>query len=214
MQNFYFIDNTQNSMKKFSLVIIIILSQSAFLFAQTIKVGGSADILIGCKNLNYMFGPNIMIEYIFADKPFSFLGLTNFYISELSGENKYLQNFSYNTFSIGTAIHYYPISWAIEPYSGFSLMYHINNISQPGNAHFIDGKQISLRKVYNNITADFSIGVLFSANTPINFVVEISYKLNQPKTEIALISDPVSEMITNYLNFNLIFVRIGLITKI
>lgn len=200
--------------EKIIFVFLMIMLFNSEPFAQNIKVGGTADILVGGKNISYMFGPNLIVEYRFENLPLSVLGNTHFYLSEISNEERYLSNFTYTTFGVGASIYYYPISWAIEPYLGFGVMLNTNNISQPGNAHFIDGKQISLRKVDNNISTDIIFGLLFSANTPINIIFESSYRISKPKSEIALISYPSVEIIKNNLDFNSVFIKIGLIVKI
>ncbi len=135
----------------FSLFILIITSAS---FSQVIKLGGTIDILTGGKNISYMVGPNLLFEYIFEQLPISITGSTHFYLSELSNENKYLSNFTYKTFGLGISIKYYPITWSIEPYIGFGSTFNTNNINQPGNAQFIDNRQILLREVKNNISEE------------------------------------------------------------
>ena len=199
-------------MKK--IIITLFLIWTSGLFAQNIKLGGTVDILTGGKNINYMVGPNLLIEYCFKQLPISITGNTHFYLSELSDENKYLSNFTYTAFGLGISAKYYPITWAIEPYIGFGATFNSNNISQSGNAQFIDGKQISLRRVSNNISGDFILGLVLSANTPINVIIESMYKINKPSTEIALISYPKEELIDQSLNFNSLFIRIGLVVKI
>jgi hypothetical protein len=201
-------------MKRIIIVAIIAILCNSLMMAQNLKLGGSADILLGGKNISYMFGPSTILEYRFQNLPFSVLGNTHFYLSELSNEEKYLSNFTYTTFGLGASVNYYPFSWAIEPYLGFGVMFNTNNISQPGNAHFIDGKEISLRKVDNNISADIKFGLLLSANSPINVIFESSYRINKPESEIALISYPNEEIIKNNLDFNSVFFKIGLVFKL
>lgn len=200
-------------MKKIFVSLLAIIFSSG-LFAQSIKLGGTVDILTGGKNISYMAGPTLLFEYCFKKLPVSITGNTHFYLSELSDENKYLSNFTYTAFGLGISAKYYPIDLAIEPYIGFGITYNINNISQPGAAQFIDNKQISLKRVSNNISEDFIFGLLFSANTPINIIMECMYKINKPNSEIALISYPNEEIIDYTLDFNSLFLRLGLVVKL
>src|SRR5690606_42020722 len=101
-------------MKRIIIIVIIDILSNSFTMAQNLKLGGSADILLGGKNISYMFGPSIILEYRFQNLPFSILANTHFYLSELSDEEKYLSNFSYTTFGLGASVNYYPFSWAIE----------------------------------------------------------------------------------------------------
>ena len=195
----------------FLLFILIITSAS---FPQVIKLGGTIDILTGGKNISYMLGPNLLFEYSFKQLPISITGSTHFYLSELSNENKYLSNFTYKTFGLGISIKYYPITWAIEPYFGFGSTFNTKIINQPENAQFIDNKQILLREVKNNISAEFILGLLLSVNTPINVIIESVYKINKPNSKIALISYPNEELIEQTLDFNSLFLKIGLVVKI
>src|SRR5690606_26791084 len=201
-------------MKSIIIIVIIAILSNSFIIAHNLKLSGSADILLSGKNISYMFSPSIILEYRFQNLPFSILANTHFYLYELSDKEKYLSNYSYTTFGLGASVNYYPFSWAIEPYLGLGLMFNTNNISQPGNTHFIDGKQIALRKVDNNVSADIKFGLLLSAKSPINVIFESSYRINKPESEIALISYPNEEIINNNLDFNSVFFKIGLVFKL
>ncbi len=195
--------------------IVVIIFFASFAFGQKFSAGGTVDILVGGETMNYMFGPRLLIEYKSDEFPLAFLASAHFYLSEITGKSIYLGGFTYTTFGFGAAAYYYPLSWAIEPYIGAGGVYNSNRVEQAGNANFIDGKWISLQKFNDNFSFELIGGLKFAANTPINFIVEITYKLHRPAYEVALISIDSSKEISNKkLNLNSTFIKLGLLFRL
>lgn len=187
--------------------MIKILAFTIFLsitsFAQSFRLGFTADFLVENRYLNYEFGPAIIIDYSFESIPISIQAKTRFYLSELSGENNFSAGYTYTVSGIVMNFNYYPIDWAIEPYLGFGIAYNFNDLRMSGNMHpLINGTIAGAGKIKDNISGELTAGLKLSANTPINFIAEVSQTFNKPKHG------------ENQFNFNSLFLKLGLLFQI
>ncbi len=196
-------------MKKL-MFIIIFLTNGIYLYSQPFRLGIRADILTGNKYLSWEGGPSLTLDYSLKDISISLQGSTRLYLAELNS-SKFSAGFTYSDLSFGFSVNYYPIHWAIEPYIGLGIFYNINNLIQSGNSSpFYNGTFIYPSDVKNNFSEEITLGIDFSANTPINFIVEITHTFNIPGKLITF--DSINEKIIKEgkLNFNSLFLRIGL----
>lgn len=190
-------------MKKLLLISIIAIISNTCINSQSFRLGMTADFLVENKYLNYEFGPAFVLDFSFKNIPVSIQGKTRFYFSELSEENGFSAEFTYSVMAFGASINYYPIDWAIEPYIGLGVFYNINDTRILGNVHASLGGNRSLPvKIENNFSAEVIGGIKFSANTPINFIVEVTRTFNKPNHG------------NSQFNFDSLFLKLGLLFQI
>ena len=179
-----------------SLIIIIV---PIFIYPQTLRLGLTADFLVSNKYLNYEFGPTLMAEYRFQNLPIAIQGKTRFYLGELSEENNFSASYTFSNLSAGISLIYLPIQWDIEPYLGFGIFYNDYDLYQSGNSFFyLESFFNSPGDFENNFSSEITGGLKFSANTPINFIAEVTKTFNQ----------------VGNVNFNSVFLKLGLLFKI
>ncbi len=198
-------------MKKMLLIIYL---SSILLNAQDFKLGFTGDFLTGNKYLNYQVGPALIADYSFKYLPISVRTNARFYLAELTSEG-FSAGYTYTNFSIGPSIEFYPFVWAIEPYLGAGIYYNSNSFTKNGNESLLyDGTLRLVGNVKNNISFELTAGVKFSAETPINFIVEVTQTFNQPADYI--IMDGYSDKILSQekLNFNSLILKLGLLFRI
>jgi len=202
--------------RKVYLVLIIIILFNTCINSQSLRLGITADFLVGNKYLNYEFGPALVLDYSFRNIPVSIQGKARFYLSELSEENNFSAGYTYTLSSVGVSINYYPIDWDIEPYIGLGIAYNFNDLQQSGNAHFLsEGTIRGPGNLENNFSTEITGGINFSANTPINFIVEVTQTFNKPSYNLGISDKDYNQTIqkTNF-NFNSIFLKLGLLFRI
>ena len=198
-------------MKTIFTFIIIIFFQVTNT-AQDLKLGGSLDFLLANKYKNYEIGPGIMLEYSFKDIPFSIIGTARFHLSELSEESKFSFGYTYTVATVGTSIKYSPLSWAIQPYISGGIFYNFNDMKSSGNPTLYNGYLFAQDNLKNNIAFEITGGLKLSANTPINFIVEITRTFNKPHYDV-VVNDPDNKLSSKEAKFNFdsLFLRLGLL---
>ena len=168
-------------MKKI-LLFILLLMVNEWIYSQTFKLGILGHFLTGNKYLDYKIGPALVLDYNFKNVPLSVQGNTRFYLGKLSNENIFSTGFTYNVYSIGSQINYYPITWTIEPYIGVGIFYNFNNIQESGTpAPLSDGTIYSPSHIKNNFSGEITGGIKFSAHINVNFIIEVSQTFNKPE---------------------------------
>ena len=202
-------------MKK--LILFLMLLAGA-VYSQPLRLGIKADILTGNKYLNYEVGPDIELNYFLKRLPVSINACTRFYLGELSNENDFSNGFTLTVSSLGISLNYYPLTWPIEPYVGAGVFYNLINLMSSGNPVFIDGTIGGPSNVKNSLSEEITLGLNFSANTPINFVAEVSRTFNQPEYTLNK-SDSRSNTYSitsmkEQLDFNSLFLKLGLYFKL
>ena len=195
------------------LLLIIFLVYTINVNSQSFILGITGNFLTGNKYYSYQFGPALLAECSFESIPISIVGTVRGYISELRKD--YLPGYNNNVFSIGASVNYFPINWAIEPYVGFGIFYNSNDIKTGGMRSSVNGNYLYLENADNYFSGDISMGVKFSANTPINFIVEVARTFSKP---VGLIK---ADMVTNEILskdeiflFNSLFVKFGLLFQL
>lgn len=184
-------------------ILVFTVFLSTLSFAQSFRLGFTTDFLVSNKYLNYEFGPTLVADYSFESIPFSIQAKTRFYLSELSEENNFTAGYTYTVSGIVMNFNYCPIDWAIEPYLGFGIAYNFNDLKMSGNMHpLINGTIKGAGKIENNMSEELTVGLKLSANTPINFIVEVTRTFNKPKHG------------ENQFNFNSLFLKLGLLFQI
>ncbi len=205
-------------MKRF-LGLILFLICSMPIYSQSSRLGINLDILTGNEYLTYEIGPSLVFDYHFANTPFAISGKTSFHLSEFSNGNNFSTGYTRTVFNVGAIINYYPISGAIEPYLGLGVFYNSNNISKSGTPSMSGpGIMLSPSNIKNNFSEEINFGINFSANSPINFVVEVSQTFNKPDYHLNIteMKDVSYYTVTRdeTFNFNSLFLRLGLYFKI
>ena len=200
---------------KRSLLIIILFTSSICLYSQSYRLGIGVNILTGNKYLNYEVGPALNLNYNLKKLPISINGNAIFSLSELSKSNNISTGYTRSVFSLGIGLNYYPIKWAIMPYLGLVTFYNINNLSQSGTpSPSSEGFIRSPGSIKNNFSAEIHGGIIFSANTSINFIVEVSKTYNRPSYNLKITDTRGEKYTSTYSNetfdFNSIFLRLGL----
>ncbi len=202
-------------MKKLILFLILLVSIA---YSQPLRLGIKADILTGNKYLNYEIGPDIELNYFLKKLPVSINACTRFYLGELSNENNFSFGHTLTVTSLGISLNYYPLTWPIEPYVGAGVFYNIINLMSSGNPVFIDGTTRGPINVKNSLSEEITLGLNFSANTPINFVVEVTKTFNQPEYTLYISDSRLGSYSNTYkkehLNFNSLFLKLGLYFKL
>jgi hypothetical protein len=196
------------------IIFLIIFLASFTTYSQSFRLGAAGNLLAGNKYYNYSAGPSLLAEYGFKKVPLTINASVRFsLISEMN--DKYLPGYSNNSIGIGASINYLPFSWKIQPYLGLGVYYYSNDISQGGNAAFVDGYVNYLRNEESNVSAEFTGGIKLSADTPINFLIEITQTISKSAELIS--ADPVDLKIikkTNIAVFNSLLIRFGILFKI
>ncbi len=208
----------QQKMKSI-LAIIIFLIGSIFLYSQNLRGGFTADFLTGNKNISFEAGPSIRLVYMFKYLPISITGSGRIYFSELSQENNFSTGISQNIYSIGASVNYYPVKLTIEPYFGLGAFYNFNTLHRDGTPFPTSDGNIRLPgSIRNNASLELTAGLIFSANTPVNFIVEITQIFSKPSYDLIIIntSDIHSASTTRaeVFNFNSLFFKIGFMFRI
>ncbi len=169
--------------------------------------------------MNYEFGPSLKLDYTPKDLPISITGTTRFYLAELSIENNFATGISHYLTSVGVSLNYYPVVFSIEPYVGLGIFYNFNTLQRDGTASPSYNGLIRLPgTIKNNVSAEITGGIKFSANTPINFIVEVTQTFNKPSYNLEVTKTGV--IYTTYptqnenFNFNSLFVKVGMLFKI
>ncbi len=202
------------------IFITIFLVCDLIMYPQTCSAGFSADFLTGNKYLDYEIGPSLKLDYKLKDLPFSITGTARLYLTGLSSENNFAARIYNNFYSIGVSLNYYPLAFSIEPYVGLGAFYNFNNLQRDGNATPSSDGVIRLPEgLKNSVSAELTAGVKFSANTPINFIVEVTQTFNSPKYNLDIqypygASNGGIRTQAKTINFNSLLVKIGLMFKI
>ena len=179
------------------LISIVFFTNFIFINSQTLRLGISGDFLVGNKYLDYQIGPTFRIEYSPIDIPFSLSGSTRFYLAQLSDENKNISGETYTVFSLGVGINYIPINWDIKPFLGFGVLYNANEIIGFKN--------------FNNFSTEMTVGLILSAKTTINFIVEVTQTFNKPNYDLIMIDSDGNKTTKNEeFNFNSMFLKLGI----
>lgn len=198
-------------MKKILLIFILL---SGFTYSQNFNLGFTADILAGNKNLNYQVGPALIAEYLFKDLPISVRANARFYLGELTSDG-FSADYTYSNFGIGPSIGFYPILWSIEPYIGAGVYFNSNNFTKNGNQSLLhDGTLGLVGNVENNFSFEISVGVKFSAKSPINFIVEVTQTFNHPADYIIMDGYSDKKLSEKKLDFNSLILKLGLLFRI
>ncbi len=192
-------------MKK-SLLTIIILASTISIYSQSYRLGIGLDILTGNKYIDWQVGPSLVLKYSFEDIPVSVQGSTRFYLAQIN--SRYLSNeYTSTDLSLGISINYYPIRWAIEPFIGAGLFYNSNSITVSGTPGSFAPIITYPGDIKNNISEEITLGIDFSARSPINFVVEVTQTFNKPGKIIT--KDGAKIIKSENLNFNSLFLKLG-----
>jgi hypothetical protein len=178
------------------LLIINLLCLNFTTFAQTYSLGGSLDFSLENEISDLRAGPNLMFLYSFEDLPISLRFDSHYYLNEIGYE--------YSNFNFGSEVLFSPISCVIEPYVGVGLRYNINEISSEG----LDPNPP--KNIRNNFSGEFISGINFSANSPINFIMEIYYTTHNPKFNY----EYDSKIVRKRLKLNVVFLRAGIMFRL
>lgn len=197
-------------MKKLIIALLLVVS-SPTSNSQTVKLGGLFDFMLGNKNLTHELGPDVNIEYLLDGIPISLSGCVRLHLSELNDEKfKFSRGYTYNIYSLGIVVKYYPIRWDIEPYIGCGLFYNFNNSKASEMPYFINGYLINPNIIGYNFSTEISGGLIFSARNPINFIFEITQSFNKPSYDLILLdSDNNKTIKKEQFNFNSFFIKLG-----
>jgi hypothetical protein len=200
-------------MKKLIIVFIFIVSCTS-VYSQQYRLGLRADFLTGNEYINWQAGPSLVLKYSLTNLPLSIQGSTRFYLAEMNG-SKLSSGYTYTDFSFGVSVNYYPIHWAIEPYAGFGIFYNSNNFSKDGMYSLFNNKYVIYPdKIKNNISEEVTLGIDFSAESPINFIVEVVQTFNSPGKIITRNLSNNDVLKEENLNLNSLFIKIGLSFRI
>jgi len=201
-------------MKTNIILILIFLSLNNFVYSQAFRLGFAGNFLTGNKYYNYQVGPSVLAEYKFDNIPLTINGSVRLlFISELT--EKYLPGYNNNAVGFGASVNYFPFIWHIQPYIGLGLYYYSNDIKAGGNVAEVDQHINYISNADNNFSAELTGGLKFSAQTPINFIVEVTQSFSKQADLIS--SDPVSHIILEKKKisiFNSLFVRLGILFEI
>lgn len=204
-------------MKKLIIIISILGIQFFFnnsrTYAQELKLGATLDFLTGNKYIDWEVGPTLIIGYKFQKLPLSVRGVTRFYLSQINGR-EFSAGYTFTSFNIGAAVNYYPIKWAIEPYVGVGIFYNSNGVTQSGNTSPEYNGTIRALKIEKNFSTEITGGIKFSADSPINFIVEITQTFNNPGKLVISDFDSGQILKKEDINFNSIFLKLGLLFRI
>ncbi len=197
-------------------IFVIILLSNVCIFPQQLKLGVKADFLTGNKYINYQLGPAVALDYSLSQVPVSVQGTVRFSLGEFSSENHFSTGQTFTVFSAGLAVNYYPVTWAIEPYLGAGLFYNSNSIqSSVTPSPDFSGNMYFPTALKNNISGELTLGIKFSANTPVNFITEITQTLNRPGYILKTLNNNngiYSEIKKEEkLNLNSLFLKLGLL---
>jgi len=193
-------------------IIVLIFYFCILVSAQNFKLGGSFDFMLGNKNLAIEVGPAINLEYLLDVIPISINGCVRLHYSELNDNTyKFSWGYTYSTYSIGTIIKYYPITWDIEPYIALGLFYNFNNAKASEMASpFINGYTVGQKIVEHNFSTELTGGLILTAKTPINLFVEVTQSFNKPDYDLILLdSDNNKTTRKEKFNFNALFIKLG-----
>lgn len=193
------------------LISLVFLMSFTYTNSQSFKLGGSFDFMLGNKYLAYELGPAVNIEYLLEAVPISINGCARLHLSGLNDETyKFSLGHTYVIYSVGTSIKYYPISWDIEPYIAFGLFYNFIKTNSSGHPSFINGFIVSPNIDENNFSTEITGGLILSAKTPINFIVEVTQAFNKPDYDLILIDyDNNKTTKKEKFNFNSLFIKLG-----
>lgn len=194
------------------IAIIIFLMHFVCTYAQSLKMGGSFDLMLGNEYLEYEIGPSFNAEYLLKSIPISITGCLRVHFSEPNNDTyKFSWGFTYTIYSVGTIIKCYPIRWDIEPYIGGGLFYNFNDASVSEHPSFINGNLVSPIIDANNISAEISGGIVFSAKSSVNFILEVTQTFNEPKYDLVR-DDYEGKLISSEkktFNFNSFLIKLG-----
>lgn len=197
-------------MKRIIFVFIIFIPY--YTSSQSFKLGSSFDLMLGNENLSFEMGSAINLEYLLNAIPISIIGCVRLHYSELNDNTfKFSYGYSYTIYSIGTIIKYYPIRWDIEPYVGYGFFYNFNNSNATGMASFTSiGTLLSSNIVEHNFSSEITVGLVFSAKTPLNLFVEVARTFNKPDYDLILLDYDNNKTIKKeQFNFNSLFIKLG-----
>lgn len=194
------------------IVLIIFLTNFICIYAQSLKLGGSFDLMLGNENLSIEIGPAINIEYLLDAIPVSINGCARLHYSELNDNTyKFSWDYSYTVYSIGAIIKYYPIRWDIEPYIGCGLFYNFNNSNTLEMPTLLNGYLVSPNIDENNFSTEISGGIVLSAKSPVNFIFEVTQTFNEPQYDL-IRGDYEGKLISSEkktFNFNSFLIKLG-----
>lgn len=168
--------------------------------------------MLGNENLSIEIGPAINLEYLLDAVPISINGCVRLHYSELNDNTfKFSYGYSYTIYSIGTIIKYYPIRWNIEPYVGYGFFYNFNNSNATEMASFTSiGTILSSNIVEHNFSSEITVGLIFSAKTPVNLFFEVTQTFNKPDYDLILLDYDYNKTIKKEkFNFNSLFIKLG-----
>ena len=192
------------------IMIFFLFLNGILISAQNFRASITADFAISSEQTTYQFGPSLMLEYDFDKIPIVIRTDANFSIAEIKGV-EYFSSAPYNHSEYGISVLYKPIDWPIEPYLGVSALYNWNSVRQVGNWSYYSGNNHGyLIKMHDNISFGFIAGLVLSANTPVNVILELMQIINQPKYDIAINDVPEARRF----NFNSVIIRAGVRFKL
>ena len=205
-------------MKKTATVILILMSFIS-IYSQSLRLGIKTNFLTGNKYLKYEAGPALSADYFFQDLPVAVNICTRFYLAELSPENNLSTGYTLGVWGIGITTYYYPVQWAIEPYIGAGVFYNSNDLQSEGiGSANIYGSYAFAGYLHNNISGEITLGINFSADTPINFIAEVTRTFNKPGYELNTLKPTGSSYSKTVqkekFDFNSLFLNIGLAFKL
>ena len=197
-------------MKKTFLAFIIFIPY--YISPQSFKIGTSFDLMLGNENLSIEIGPAINLEYLLYASQVSITGCARLHYSELNNNTfKFSWSYSYTVYSIGAIIKYYPIKWDIEPYLACGIFYNFIDKNSSEMPTFINGYIVSTNIVEHNTSTEITGGLILSAKTPFNIIVEITQSFNKPAYD--LVQMDFNNKITTSkekFNFNALIIKMGI----
>lgn len=204
---------------KGALILVIILLSNICIYSQQLKLGVKADFLTGNKYINYQVGPAVALDYSLSQIPFSVQGTVRFSLGELSNENQFSTGYAFTVFSAGLSLNYYPVVWPIEPYLSAGVFFNSNSFQESGTpSEDFSGNMYFLTGLKNNISGELTFGIKFSANTPVNFIAEVTQTFNKPDYTLKTLNSQngTYREITRKekFNFNSMFLKLGLLFNI
>jgi len=196
-----------------SLLLIILTTIINISIYSQFRLGVGGSILTGNKYYSYQVGPSIIAEYSLREIPISLSSSIGVHISELSKD--YLPGYNNTVFNLCASINYYPITWVIKPYLGLGVIYNSNSFETGGMPAVHEGNIVSLTNVDNNISAELKGGFKFSADSPINFYIEVAQTFSNSAYLVTydVINDNIIKK-TEVSIFNSFFTKLGILFKI
>ena len=196
-------------MKKIILIVFILIGNNC-INSQTVRAGTTINISLGNTNLDYQFGPALVLDYSLKDLPISFQLRTRFYITAIDSK-RLSAAYSNNLFSIGSLINYFPIVSKIEPYIGLGLFYNSNNFAQDGNA---TGESFLNYSESSNFSGEIIGGIKFFADKSFNSIIEVTRTLNNTGKVSTYDLEHKNVIKEEDISFNSIFIKAGILFKI